>query len=366
MADVTRGPGPGAMPVPDAERGARAGLFVQFSGAALSLALLVGMGVWGYQLIMRDVNGIPVVRAMDGPMRLTPENPGGELALNTGLAVNEVVGQGEAAPPEELLILAPPTPDLTREDLLVQPTAEADEIVPDGVARTASPGPEAGAGAADEDAAIDLSRGEPRQDMTSEDVLALADEIAAASEPLTALSDTPVAAEDGAVGAEDTESDPTPVASAVAQAVADLAEAPEVTPEPRPVDLAAAETADGPGSALRPTARPAGLVRASASSPAAEPADSFAVSTEPVPEGTVLVQLGAFDSVELAGGEWRALAERFDEFMSSKDRLIQKAQSGGRDFYRLRATGFSDLDDARRFCSALVAEDAPCIPVVVR
>jgi hypothetical protein len=32
----------------------------------------------------------------------------------------------------------------------------------------------------------------------------------------------------------------------------------------------------------------------------------------------------------------------------------------------LRALGFEDLADARRFCSALVAEKAECIPVVTR
>jgi hypothetical protein len=45
---------------------------------------------------------------------------------------------------------------------------------------------------------------------------------------------------------------------------------------------------------------------------------------------------------------------------------VQKASSGGRVFYRLRAMGFDDLGDARRFCSALVAENADCIPVVTR
>ena len=37
------------------------------------------------------------------------------------------------------------------------------------------------------------------------------------------------------------------------------------------------------------------------------------------------------------------------------------ATSGGRTFYRLRAMGFEDLSDARRFCSALVAENAECM-----
>ncbi|HBS49363.1 MAG TPA: sporulation protein SsgA, partial [Rhodobacteraceae bacterium] len=33
---------------------------------------------------------------------------------------------------------------------------------------------------------------------------------------------------------------------------------------------------------------------------------------------------------------------------------------------RLRAMGFDDISDARRFCSALVAGGADCIPVTTR
>jgi hypothetical protein len=46
--------------------------------------------------------------------------------------------------------------------------------------------------------------------------------------------------------------------------------------------------------------------------------------------------------------------------------VIQSAESGGRTFYRLRAEGFADEDDARRFCAAITAEGPDCIPVAVR
>ena len=48
------------------------------AGATLSLALLVGVGVWSYNLIARDVAGVPVVRAVQGEMRIRPADPGGE------------------------------------------------------------------------------------------------------------------------------------------------------------------------------------------------------------------------------------------------------------------------------------------------
>jgi hypothetical protein len=52
--------------------------------------------------------------------------------------------------------------------------------------------------------------------------------------------------------------------------------------------------------------------------------------------------------------------------MAGKGRVIEQASIGGSSFYRLRAEGFRDLADARRFCAALVAEDAECIPVAAR
>jgi hypothetical protein len=50
-------------------------------------------------------------------------------------------------------------------------------------------------------------------------------------------------------------------------------------------------------------------------------------------------------------------------WMAEKAMVVQPAESGGRTFYRLRAHGFEGEDDARRFCSAFVSENAVCIPV---
>jgi len=90
------------------------------------------------------------------------------------------------------------------------------------------------------------------------------------------------------------------------------------------------------------------------------------VDPESLPAGTRLAQLGAYDSVEVAREEWGRMSLKFEEYMEGKQRVIQKASSGGRTFYRLRAMGFDDLSAARRFCSALVAENADCIPVTTR
>jgi hypothetical protein len=74
------------------------------------------------------------------------------------------------------------------------------------------------------------------------------------------------------------------------------------------------------------------------------------------------VQLGAFDTAQDARSEWDKIAARFGTLLEGKRRVIQEATSGGRTFYRLRVHGFDDVASARRFCAALLAEQANCIP----
>ena len=59
-------------------------------GAALSLSLLTGAIGWSYQLIVRDINQIPIVRAQLGPLRVAPDDPGGLTAANQGLSVTQL------------------------------------------------------------------------------------------------------------------------------------------------------------------------------------------------------------------------------------------------------------------------------------
>jgi cell division septation protein DedD len=100
----------------------------------------------------------------------------------------------------------------------------------------------------------------------------------------------------------------------------------------------------------RPRARPSTIALASApAGDAASAPESAEITGDALPSGTRLVQLGAFDGEDVARKEWARLEGKF-----------------GRTFYRLRALGFEDEADSRRFCSALVAERAACIPVAVR
>ena len=310
------------------------GTLTNYAGAVVSLGLMVGIGIWGYKVVSRDVSGVPVVRAASNePMRMAPEKPGGQLAAHQGLSVNEVMAKGGAEKPAERLVLAPKPVDLTEED---QPLAGI--VAPRPVVRS-----EAGV-------SLDESDIEP-----------LTPQMASIRALAEALADgvAPLAAQEAQVETV------TPVAVVVpAEPVTAVIEAvPEVTAVEDNI-VAEPVKASLVSTSLRPKLRPAAF---KAVAPAATEAAVMAALTNEagsIPVGTRLVQLGAFDSAEVAGREWERLGTKFGEYMDGKERVIQRAESGGRVFYRLRAMGFADLSDSRRFCAALVAERADCIPVV--
>ena len=277
---------------------------MNYAGAALSLSLMLGVGFWGYKLIVRDVSGIPVVRAMEGDMRVLPDNPGGGVAAHKGLSVNEVAAIGEAGGPEDRLVLAPRTAGLAPEDLEAQPMAEA------LAAATATVPVEAPAVT------------EPS--LIEDDAAALAAQLAAISS--------------------------------------------EPTLQPTQETSAAGIPASVPGvsTSVRPMIRPANMRIATATTTAPAAATTeVAVTTTTFPAGTNLVQLGAFPNPALAAQEWDRLQSRFGQLMGERGRVIQVSNQSGATWYRLRASGFADRAEARRLCAALQAEGAECIAVVV-
>jgi len=323
--------------------GSAFGKAVHGVGALLSVALIAGLAVWGYQLAVRDVNGVPVVRALEGPMRIQPEDPGGVAAAHQGLAVNSVAAEGHAEGPAEQVALAP------------APVALAEDDAP---ARS-------GAATAEVSAVPEAERGDaPENDMVA---------AAAAFAP-----DAGPAADAG--GLDEATAAALALAEAATEGAAPLSgEETELALTPEAEERLARATipASVPGVArsLRPAPRPDDIVARAAASPVEIALASASAATGPVvrevdpadiPVGTRLVQLGAFESAEIARSEWSRISGRFSEFFDGKDRVIQKAQSGGKTFYRLRAMGFEDVADIRHFCATLAAGQADCIPVVTR
>ena len=88
-------------PDPEGAEDSRAlGSVANWIGALVSLALVIGVSLWAYRLVVRDVSGVPVIKASSEPMRVAPQNPGGTAALNQGLSVNQVVEAGDDTQPE--------------------------------------------------------------------------------------------------------------------------------------------------------------------------------------------------------------------------------------------------------------------------
>ncbi len=275
-----------------------------------SLGLIAGVFVWGYKLMMRDVTDIPVVRAIQGEMRVQPDDPEGQLAEHQGLAVNAVASDRGEVDPANRLILAPQPVELTEEDvpLTAQDVATVQQAIEAQIAQ----------------GQMQLSR--PVSNEISSEALA-------------------EAARTGSV------------ASLIDDVTRGVVPLDEVR-----ADLDAPNQAQGVLSSMRPKPRPAGFSNSVAA--ALRPADDLDMM--PLPAGTRLVQLGAYDSAEVARQEWGRFTGRFSALMQDKSRVVQKASSGGKIFYRLRAKGFADLSQARQFCATLQAVGAECIPVVTR
>lgn len=290
---------------------------ISMAGAITSIVLMVGMGYWGYRLAVRDMTGIPVVRALEGPMRIAPEDPGGVIADNQGLSVNDIAADGGISAPADRLILAPAPVGLNDGDAtgtavaMVAPVSGRSARIP-GLA--IAPMPE---GEAETQSQLQTVRLDGKTDIT-----ALVESLTVGAVPLSGELDITL------------NSAPETVYSLPKGALA---------------------------TSLRPRARPAGTVTV-----AAADSETAEITGENLASGTRLVQLGAFDSEDVARKEWERLAGKFSDLLTDKTRIVQSAKSGGRTFYRLRAMGFQNEADSRRFCSALVAESAACIPVAVR
>lgn len=296
----------------------RMGAMVNVVGAVLSVALLAGVGVWSYRLMVRDVSGVPVVRALEGPMRVSPDDPGGRQAAYQGLAVNAIAAEGTATQVAESITLAPGPVDLALDDRPVQSLSPATGTAPAPQSLTASAMTAA------------LANDDMPSGMRADAALPPL-ELVAAGTPGVARSPVPPRRPGGMVHLA---SAPMPAVSAAPPAPGGHDAAAEAVLMELATRLAPSQHIDVDPTTLRP--------------------------------GTRLVQLGAYDDEPAAREAWEALAARFPAHVDGRGRIIEPASSGGRTFYRLRAHGFSDEPEARRFCAILLAENADCIPVLIR
>ncbi|MBA4491228.1 SPOR domain-containing protein [Paracoccus sp. S1E-3] len=299
--------------------GARFGRLTHYLGAVISVLLLIGLVVWGYKLVARDVSGVPVIRATMGEARTAPDDPGGELAQNGGLTVNEIAA-GVAMPPNAEIAIAPAPTGLSEDDVAMGQLADAAAL---------SAAADAVVPAAPQNPVVALTDAEAAAGIGTEEPADMADLGIVSAEDLTATTaEEPLAA--------------TPVTALAG-----------TRPAPRPARIAARAPAVAAAPAERPAIEEAVAEAVAEEAPAPAPAR--------VASGAPVVQLGAFDSDAIANKEWGRISGRFSSLFSGKSQLVQTTKKNGRTFYRLRVAGFESRDDARRFCAALLAEGADCI-----
>lgn len=282
--------------------------FGRVLGALGSLLLLVGILVWSWQLYSRDVSEIPVIRAELEPMRIAPEDIGGTEVPHQGLSVNRVIeGQGVAEPQSDVA-LAPAPETLPQEDVLVT-----------------LPGP----------SAIQTQTDQP-----------LGEEAVVLSESVVSEAESPEAESETADLSQDTNSPPS-------------------SPTPLPPQPVAGSSLVAPEWGLPPLARPENLQRIdlTRAGSAGRPLNPV-IALADVPSGIAVIQLGAFDTSEIAAEQGVLIAQEHKDILAAQQRYIQPIRSGERQFYRLRMMGFADLAEAAAACSALQSRRQDCIPTV--
>ena len=288
----------------------------RLAGAAVFLCLVAAMGVWAWRLGTRDATEVPVIKAMAGPSRVEPEEPGGLQAAHQGLEVNAVLaGQpapriapaaarpapaaltAEDAPQGELVLAAPAmlAARLANEagDLPVPPAEGAE-----GLATTLPPGGEAA-----------VAPGE---------ILPDASGAAAGPRPMNRPRNLVVAR----ARVEPVAAKPKPAATAKPAAA---------TPKPTTPKPATTATAAREVAATRP--------------------------------GTRMVQLGAYDSEEMTRRAWSRLVAANPDLLGSKSLYVERATGNARVFYRLRVAGFESSEQTRVMCQSLRGRGIDCIPV---
>ncbi|MFT4792615.1 MAG: cell division protein FtsN [Paracoccaceae bacterium] len=316
MAEIHAGGGFGPVP-------SRGGVKTLSSALGALTALVVGGAVlwWGWGLTTRNIDDIPVVRALDGPMKRRPADPGGLTLDTTDLSINSMLTGTDAGE----VALAPAAEGPMPEDLPATRLATT------------------GAGA------------RPLGPFETPAVPGIADRLKAQAT---------------ARAVAEREADRQAAAQIDALAAIAVADAPVGVPEPLspadPVDPPDAGTA-APRAAPMSPARPDPAVRV-ATAAAAAAATELAATAAPktLSLGDPAVQLGAYNSVDVAESQWARQLRRNEDLMRGHVHAVTTVKSGGRTLYRLRVGPLESLDAARNLCEALKARGDACNPVKVK
>jgi SPOR domain len=283
----------------------------RLAGALVFLGLVALMGVWAWRLGTRDAAEVPIIKAMAGPSRIEPEDPGGLRAAHQGLEVNSVLA-GRPAPAPRAEAPARPTHEvLTAEDapqgelVLAAPAILAERVLNEAGELSVPPSEEPGDLAPD--AKVEVSAADAGPGLFGAEV------------------EVPLGIEPALAGPR---------------------------PMNRPSNLVVARARTTPAAA---PAKPK-------PDPVAAPAAREVSAARP---GSRMVQLGAYDSEEMTRRAWSRLVAANPDLLSTKSLYVERTTANARVFYRLRVAGFESTDQTRVMCESLRARGVDCIPVTL-
>ena len=283
-------------------------------GAVISLNLILWAGYWTYNIISRDINGIPIVAAQPGPLRVAPDTPGGIEAENIELAVTKIASQ-ELPPNPKAVELAPSTEKLTPDDLTIFQAIRQKKII-------------------DRQAALNnqIHLGVIEPNLSKEISL----------EPVNTVTNT--------ANYSITENQSELVAAALALAL-----------KPSADNLIGNAVAQNKFKQIKPRPRPGSLLEVSLST--TETVIRPALAS--VETGLAVVQFGTFATETVAFEEWDRLSKNLSVILDGRPKYVERIKRNGNEIYRLRLGGFVNIDDASRFCSAVISQEN-CVPVIAK
>lgn len=320
-------------------------------GALLSLAVMGGLVFWSYKLGTRDATDIPVIRAAAEATKMRPEEPGGLEVAHQGRAVYSVVS-GVSGPEKEGY--APAEQKLAAEDLAPVARAPAPTPRPTTEVVVARPEPTPAPAAAPEPEEITPAAEAESVPVKQAEPVRVAQ---ASSEGQTFL--LPRGVDPMALIAPGRSEKKTATKPAAAAETSPPAKTVATAPAPEPAPEPAAEkpelVAGGPAPVAAPAARPR-PGRTVAAAPQEQPEPRAAAAASPVQ-----IQLGAFDSENVAIAQWGEIKSRNGDLLAGRARVITPVNSGGRRLHRLRAGPFASIDEASTLCRGLKARGEACI-----
>ena len=113
---------------------------------------------------------------------------------------------------------------------------------------------------------------------------------------------------------------------------------------------------------IKPMPRP-GSLQIKPTSPNSE--NSILPTLGSVETGLAIVQFGSFENKQLALAEWGRLSENLTVILDGRPKFVERIQRNGNEIYRLRLGGVVNIDDASRFCSAVISQEN-CVPIIAK